>query len=128
MAFCHPSSNYGEARFLALCYAASLTDPSVCDTVFGQLAISVATTITHNPIDKCLPPFCHVRCSGCCSHPKMRVLADACQDPGLTSLFASTEGSNKGDVYRRLAAQVRGLYYRSAMPTYNFTLVDNIPS
>lgn len=40
----------------------------------------------------------------------MRVLADACQDPGLTSLFASTEGGNKGDIYRRLAAQVCGLF------------------
>lgn len=42
---------------------------------------------------------------------QMRVLADACKDPGLASLFASlgTDGSGgggRGDVYRRLAAQV----------------------
>ena len=49
----------------------------------------------------------------------MRVLADACQDPGLTSLFASTEGGNKGDIYRRLAAQVRSvLVIRKVYPRF----------
>lgn len=40
----------------------------------------------------------------------MRVLADACRDPGLRSLFASLGGAGGGggDVYRKLAAQVRG--------------------
>lgn len=41
----------------------------------------------------------------------MRVLADACQDPGLSKLFASlgSDGgsSGGGDVYRGLAAQVQ---------------------
>lgn len=41
---------------------------------------------------------------------QMRVLADACRDPGLASLFASLGsdggGVGGGDVYRRLAAQV----------------------
>lgn len=39
----------------------------------------------------------------------MRVLADACQDPGLAGLFASSgsNGGGSGDVYRRLAAQVQ---------------------
>lgn len=44
---------------------------------------------------------------------KMRVLADACRDPGLRNLFATLGGTNDagastggGDVYRKLAAQV----------------------
>lgn len=48
---------------------------------------------------------------------QMRVLADACRDPGLRSLFGSVGGGDtndgansgkngRGDVYRKLAAQV----------------------
>lgn len=42
----------------------------------------------------------------------MRVLADACRDPGLRRLFTSlggtksTIGAGGGDVYKKLAAQV----------------------
>lgn len=42
----------------------------------------------------------------------MRVLADACRDPGLRSLFTSLGGTKDavgtggGDVYKKLAAQV----------------------
>ena len=44
----------------------------------------------------------------------MRVLADACRDPGLRSLFTypgmtkeAAVGTGGGDVYKRLAAQVK---------------------
>lgn len=50
---------------------------------------------------------------GNCSHfIKMRVLADASRDPGLAGLFTSLgkAGPGGGDVYRRLAAQVRCSY------------------
>ncbi|CBJ29252.1 DNA polymerase [Ectocarpus siliculosus] len=47
------------------------------------------------------------------SQIEMRVLADACRDPGLRNLFATLGGTNDagastggGDVYRKLAAQV----------------------
>ncbi|CAM9558901.1 unnamed protein product, partial [Ectocarpus sp. 12 AP-2014] len=49
------------------------------------------------------------------SQVEMRVLADACRDPGLRNLFATLGGTNDagastggGDVYRKLAAQVFG--------------------
>eukprot|EP00903_Cladosiphon_okamuranus_P006776 g6606.t1 len=50
------------------------------------------------------------------SQIEMRVLADACRDPGLRSLFTTTSlggtkgnvGTGGGDVYKKLAAQVFG--------------------
>lgn len=51
---------------------------------------------------------------------KMRVLADACRDPGLRSLFTSLGGTNgtigagEGDVYKKLAAQVPALAFNGA--------------